>query len=117
MFSVIAKANRNYNNYMETKTTFNFSNWFKNNSPKFIQIIGDIGLLAAFITTNFLVFKQNLIDLGLTQIANSPMFDKVNTICLAIGVFIKLISKFFGINYQKVYGDQLQQDTLTDEKK
>lgn len=78
------------------KTTFNFSNWFENNSPKLIQIIGDIGLLAAFITTNILVFKQSLIDLGLTQIANSPMFDKVNTICLTIGIFIKLISKFFG---------------------
>lgn len=77
--------------------TFSVKNFFKNNSPKFIQIIGDIGLLASFISGNILIFKQSLIDIGLTSLANNPTFDKINTIALAIGVSIKFASKFFGI--------------------
>ena len=73
-----------------------FNNFFKKNTPKFMQIIGDIGLLAILISTNILIFKQSLIDIGLTSLSNNPTFDKINTISLTVGVTVKFISKFFG---------------------
>ena len=75
--------------------TFNLKNFFKQNSPKFMQIIGDIGLLATFISGNILLFKQELINSGLT-FCNSSIFDKINIWALAVGVTVKFISKFFG---------------------
>jgi len=73
-----------------------FSNWFAKNTPRVVQIIGDIGLLAAFFSANFLVFKQNLIDIGLTSLANSPYLDRTNAACLFLGVLIKFGTKFIG---------------------
>jgi hypothetical protein len=77
--------------------TLNIKNFFKKNTPKFVQIVGDIGLLAAFLSTNILVFKQELIDIGLTSIDHNIIFDKINSICLVVGVIVKFISKFFGV--------------------
>ena len=77
---------------------FKIENFYKKNTPKIYQIIGDIGLLASVISTNILLFKQSLIDIGLTSLANNPIFDKINLFALAVGVTIKFVTKFFGEN-------------------
>ena len=71
------------------KTTFNLSNWFKNNTPKAAQIVGDIGLVIAFINTNFLSFNY-------TNLSNNPTLQIINEGLLAAGILVKIISKFFG---------------------
>jgi predicted DNA-binding protein YlxM (UPF0122 family) len=76
--------------------TIKFSNWFKQNTPVLSQKIGDIGLIAAFVSGNLLMFKDTLVSIGLTSIANNPIFDKINVVMLAIGVTTKFLSKFFG---------------------
>lgn len=80
-------------------TTFKTQNFFDNNSPKLIQIIGDIGLVASFVSTNILIWKQEIISLGFTSLEHNPIFDKINAWALAIGVTVKLISKFFGMDF------------------
>lgn len=87
--------------------TLRFKNFFRKDSPRLFQIVGDIGLLASFLSSNILIFKQQLIDMGLTSIQNNPIFDKINLIALAVGATIKLISKFFGVKTIKLSDSNL----------
>lgn len=76
--------------------TFKVKNWFQNNSPKFWQILGDIGLIATTVSANILLFKNELINIGLTSLQNNPIFDKINVWALTVGASIKFLSKFVG---------------------
>jgi hypothetical protein len=94
------------------KPTFKVKNWFKNNSPIFWQIIGDIGLVCSTASGSILILKQELIDIGLTALENNPLFDKINMWALAVGSIIKFITKFIGtkpINTQENDVQETQQ--------
>lgn len=89
-----------------SRITFQIKNWFHFSTPILFQIIGDIGLVASFLSTNILLWKQEIIALGFTSLENNPVFDQIVAWCLGIGITIKFISKFFGTKPLNIQFDE-----------
>ncbi len=79
------------------KTPFNLANFFKNNTPKIAQIIGDVALLLAFINSLILIIPELMLQAGATNFVMPALIAKINVWCMIGGSIIKFISKFFGI--------------------
>lgn len=78
------------------KTVIGISHFFKQNTPKFWQIIGDIGALVASISACIMMLETIMQQSGFTNFVLPIMLACVNKWCLAIGAMIKFITKFIG---------------------
>jgi len=76
------------------KTVIGVSHWFKNNTPKAIQIIGDISLFIAFLSGLLEVMIPILEQNGMPV---PVIFAKANVWLMFGGSVVKFITKFFGI--------------------
>lgn len=79
------------------KTVLGVSQFFKNNTPKIAQIIGDVSLLIAFVNSMILIVPELMLQAGATDFVMPPIVAKINVWCMIIGSIIKFVSKFFGI--------------------
>jgi len=78
------------------KTIAGVSQFFKNNTPKFWQILGDISLLLAAIGAGIIAFPAMLEANGITNFAMPAFLLTVAKWCMAGGSIIKFITKFIG---------------------
>lgn len=76
------------------KTVIGVSHFFKNNTPKVIQIIGDISLLIAFLSGLMEILTPILTANGMVLPA---VFATVNLWLMIGGSVVKFATKFFGI--------------------
>lgn len=77
------------------KTVVGISHFFKNNTPKFWQIIGDLGLAAASVSGFIIGLQATLQGCGVNFVM-PPLLMQVNTVCLVVGALVKFITKFVG---------------------
>lgn len=78
------------------KTLFGISHFFKNNTPKLWQIIGDLGLFVAALSAFIMALPGLMASVGITGFVLPAYLVTINQYCLGIGAMIKFISKFFG---------------------
>lgn len=72
------------------------SQFFKSNTPKIYQIIGDISLTLATIGTAIIAFPSALESSGIAGFVMPTFLLTVAKYCLAFGSVIKFITKFIG---------------------
>lgn len=77
------------------KTVAGISHFFKNNTPKFWQILGDISLLLATIGAGIIAFPAMMEAEGVTVVMPEFLMT-VAKWCTVGGSVIKFITKFVG---------------------
>lgn len=77
------------------KTKFNVGQFFNQNEPKMIAMIGNISLLLALIGTTIAGLPATLEASGVHFIM-PPFLVTVSHILIAVGVILKTITKLFG---------------------
>lgn len=82
------------------KTIVGVSNFFKSNTPKFAQIIGDIGVALAA-TSGFIMMLPSMFAVGDVVLVLPAILVTVNKYCLIGGAIVKFASKFLGIKEVK----------------
>jgi len=82
------------------KTIIGVSHFFKNNTPKFWQILGDIGLVSAAISGMIMSLPAIFESAGLEAFVLPALLLKVNKYCLVVGAITKLATKFFGVKIE-----------------
>lgn len=75
------------------KTIIGVSHFFKNNTPKALQIIGDISLLIAFLSGLLEMLVPILTQNGMVIPAS---IEKLNVWLMIGGSVVKFATKFFG---------------------
>jgi len=75
------------------KTVIGVSHFFKNNTPRLVQIIGDISLLIAFLSGMMEMIVPILAQNGMPIPA---LFTKLNLWLMIGGSVVKFATKFFG---------------------
>lgn len=78
------------------KTVIGISHFFKSNTPKFWQALGDLGLIVSTLSGLIMGIPETLAAAGVMDYHLPPMLMKINTICLVIGALVKFISKLIG---------------------
>jgi hypothetical protein len=78
------------------KTVVGISHFFKSNTPKFWQILGDISLLSATIGGAITMFPSVLESQGITDFVMPAFLLTVAKWCMAVGAIIKFITKLIG---------------------
>lgn len=81
-------------------TNFKRSNFGKQNTPPLIQKIGDIALIAAGIGGSIMGLPVALAAAGIA-VTIPPIILTVGGYATAVGIFGKLLTKFFGKVEQK----------------
>lgn len=75
---------------------FSLSNFSAQNTPDLAQKIGNVALICAAVSISILGFPTLMLEAGFDGV-ELPLFAvKIAKILAAIGVFGKLITKFFG---------------------
>ena len=78
------------------KTVFHPNQFFNQNEPWLMSLLGNISLLVAFIST----LPELLMSQGITNIPTGLI--TISHYCIVAGVFLKMVSNFFGtVDYQK----------------
>jgi len=78
------------------KTKIGISQFFKSNTPKAWQIIGDLALTAAAIGTGIIGLPAMMEASGIHDFIVPAFLMLVAKYCLAFGSIVKFITKFIG---------------------
>lgn len=78
------------------KTAVRFGNFFKTNTPKYAQIIGDLGLVMSVTATAIIALPATMEANGIVGFVLPAFFLTVAKYAMAAGATIKFISKFIG---------------------
>ena len=78
------------------KTTFNLAHFSLQNTPAMAQKIGNLLLVAAGIGTMIIGLPATLAASGVTGFILPPFLLTIAKICIAAGIFGKIITKMVG---------------------